>query len=314
MIIYNILIGILILLLIYLVIFVIQNYNSSNPPSPVNPPLSPLEPVNPPTPIPVNPPRPTPVNPPRPVNPPAPVNPPGPINPPRPVNPPAPVNPPRPPTPPVLPSPTPTWTQDNIIELDSYLRNLFTNLFLLKTVQLREPIKDDTYKYIEEAIMNKYTYTEYKNVFLDFSKLEYIGQVTELGGYWLNKTYKPVPFPSDDNINLVVFILENLDKYQPLTKIYFENIFSYYTDIGNWGDKINEAADCVYDTGASKYNLTPITSMFFTTLYNNLNLCMGIYNDSYSKDVQDKSTQKLHDYFNNINGPMNDYCSTKIGD
>jgi hypothetical protein len=40
---------------------------------------------------------------------------------------------------------------------------------------------------------------------------------------------------------------------------------------------------------------------------------MGIYNDSYTKDVQDKSKQKVDDYFNKINIPMTEYCSSKIG-
>ena len=267
MIIYNILIGILILLLIYIVIFVIQNYNS-NTPSPVNPPPSPIEPVEP-----VKPHKRQPVN------------------------------------PPVLPLPTSTWTQDNIIELDSYLRKFFANLFLLNTVPLREPIKDDTYKYIEEAIMDKYSYTEYKNIFVDFSKYEYIGRSSDNLYYWQNKFFKPIPFPSDDNINLAVFILENLDKYQPLTKLSFENMYNYYGG-EDWGDNMQQAEDCIYDT-VSKYNLIPITYIFFTTLYTNLNLSIGFNRDSYPKDNNYISI--IQDYFNKKSNPIDDYCVNKLG-
>ena len=88
-------------------------------------------------------------------------------------------------------------------------------------------------------------------------------------------------------------------------------MFKYYTDIGNWGDKINEDADCVYDI-VSKYNLTPITYIFFTILYNNLNLSLG-FDDSYPKDLFDKDRQIINDYFNNKSGPINNYCWDKIG-
>ena len=205
MIIYNILIGLLIILLIYAVVLIIQNYNSK-PVRPIGPPLNP-QPIHP-------------------------VNPINPINPP---------TPPVIPNNPVSPSPTSTWSQDNIIELDSYLRNFFSALFQNK----RELIKDDTYKYVEQTIMDKYSYADYKNLFIDFSKTEYLYNGNDTLYYWKNKIFKPVAFPSDDNINLAVFILENLDKYQPLTKLSFENMYNYYGG-EDWGDNIQQAEDCIY--------------------------------------------------------------------
>jgi len=290
MIIYNILIGLLTILLIYAVVLIIQNYTSN--PHPVNPPPSPVEPVKPH--------KQPPVNPPRPINPP-----PRPINPPRPVNPPpGPVN---PPAPPVLPSSTSTWTQDNIIELDSYLRNFFINLFQLHTVPQREPIKDDTYKYIEEAIMDKYSYNEYKTIFLDFSNIEYIGYYNDTN--WKNKTFKPISIPSDNNINLALFILQNLDKYQPLTKISFENIFEIqFNDI--WKDKTQQIADCIYNISL-KYNITPTSYLFLTSLMGNINMSINYNKNSYPKDAD--IPKVISDFINNQQDPILDYCDPKLG-
>jgi hypothetical protein len=269
MIIYNILIGILILLLIYGVVLIIQKYNSK-PIIPVGPPLNP-QPIHP-------------------VNPISPVSPP--ISPP--IN------------PPVIPSPISSWTQDNLIELDSYLRKFFLVLFQNQ----REPIKDDTYKYIEKDISDNYTYTDYKNIFLDFSNIEYIGYYNVTN--WKNKTFKPMLIPSDDNINLALFILQSLDKYQPLTKISFENIFQIeFSDV--WKDKTLQIADCIYDT-ISKYNLTPTSYLFLTTLMGNINMSINYNKDSYPTDVDILDISKVFlDFVNNQQDPILDYCNTKIG-
>ena len=267
MIIYNILIGLLIILLIYAVVLIIQNYNSK-PVRPVGPPLNPQ-----------------------------------PIHPINPINPPTP---PVIPNNPVSPSPTSTWSQDNIIELDSYLRNFFSALFQNK----RELIKDDTYKYVEQTIMDKYSYTDYKTIFLDFSNIEYIGYYNDTN--WKNKTYKPMSIPSDNNIILALFILQNLDKFQPLTKISFENIFEIQFE-GVWRDKTQQIADCIYDT-LSKYNITPTSYLFLTNLMGNISMSINYNKDSYPKDADITDISKvISDFVNNQQDPILDYCNTKLG-
>jgi hypothetical protein len=207
-------------------------------------------------------------------------------------------------TPTLTPTSTPqNWNQDNITELDNNLRKFFTQFSGTSKID----INPTTYNNIQKAVIRQYTFDDYHKYFFDFASQDYLGSS--------NIKINTDIIPTDDNIKLALFILQNLNSYQQLDRKDFQNIFSPYIYF-IYQDKTRDATGYIYDYLRNIKVFTPPTIVIFlTALRINLNLIIhsnpGKYNSKGIYTIEDMSPlfTEFGDYLWN---PAIDYCNNKL--
>jgi hypothetical protein len=191
------------------------------------------------------------------------------------------------------------WNQNNT-ELHNNLNKFFTQFF---APPKREEIKPETYNNIQQAVIKQYKYIDYQKNIFDFASQDYLGSS--------NVKINTDIIPTDDNIKLALFILQNLDNYQLLNKNYFQTIFNPYIYF-IYQDKTIDATGYIYDY-LKNIKFSPTIFIFLTALRINLNLIIHSNQVKYKGyDTIEDMSPLFTEFGDNIWNPATDYCNNKL--